>query len=460
MIDPQKWQQQVEDSKDTFFRDHSDLFRAFEFSVSYSSHYNSLMESKLVEASRDVFGIDSPPGVAIFSFGAPARKEMFGGSDADVAVYRAGDSDEELKVRERLVELLLPFNFTKVDTPVWGTLDDIKRFMNISVTEANQVMEARFICGDPDFCKRVETLRDSSYSKDVVARNLMFQFFYFDQYYRQKASPDHLNLKYCAGGIRDFLFPMWYTQLKKGIARTVNTTAMERGLNTLYEEGLLLENDRTDILAHSSAMAFIRDEVIRLTADDMDGKLTPQKALEVYQKRPHLFGNPQDITRLVEESRQKIRSAKAKVWEGLCQYFAATKPENWNAHFKKALAQKNVELPSEFKNDEIINTVRIWNLNAQSTEQSLDYIKEISHSDSWIVLASLLSNAHLHGGIIDSIIKRKGLTPGYEYLLEIAARKPHLEKRTLEFILEDNSIEARFKKPALELARRLKLWQK
>ena len=177
MINPQQWQRQVEDSKDIFFRRYSDLFRAFEFSVNYSVSYNSLMESKLIEASRKVFGTDSPEGVAIFSFGAPARKEMFGGSDADVAIYRAGNTDKELRLREEFVELLQNFNFTKVDTPVWGTLDDIQRYMTTSVTEANQVMEAQFICGDPKFRKRVEELRVSLYDKEIIARNLFFQFF-------------------------------------------------------------------------------------------------------------------------------------------------------------------------------------------------------------------------------------------------------------------------------------------
>ncbi|MEK6939623.1 MAG: hypothetical protein AABX31_02745, partial [Nanoarchaeota archaeon] len=72
-------------------------------------------------------------------------------------------------------------------------------------------------------------------------------------------------------------------------------------------------------------------------------------------------------------------------------------------------------------------------------------------------LASLLSNPYISGSTIDSIIRRKGLTPGYEYFLEIAARNPNLETGTLEFILEDNSTEPRFKKPALELAKKLKL---
>ena len=232
---------------------------------------------------------------------------------------------------------------------------------------------------------------------------------------------------------------------------------MERGLNTLYKEKLLSEEELADILRYSSSIAFIRDEVIHLTPGDMDGKLTPQKALEVYKKRPHLFENSQDIMRIVEKSRRKIIAAKAKVWEGLCQYFATTKPENWNTYFKKALARENFELSSEFEHDEVINTTRIWNLNAQSAAQSFDYIKKISSSDSWIVLASLLSNPHVSGSIIDSIIRRKGLTHGYEYFLEIAARNPNLETGTLEFIIGDNSTEPRFKKPALELVRKLKL---
>ena len=457
MINSQQWQRYVEDSKDIFFRRHSDLFRAFEFSVNYSVFYNSLIESKLIESSRDVFGTDSPPGVAIFSFGAPARREMFGGSDADVAVYRAGNTSKELILREKFIELLQDYNFTKVDTPVWGTLEDIQRYMTTSVTEANQVMEAQFICGDPEFRKRVEELRASLYDKDIIARNLVFQFFYFEQYYRKKASPRHLNLKYCAGGIRDFLFPMWYAQLKKGIDGNLKTTAMERGLNTLYEEGLVSEEDLADLLEQSSSIAFIRDEIMRLTPGDIDGKLTAQKALELYKKRPHLFENSQEIMGLVEKSRRKIISAKAKVWEGLCHYFAATKPHSWNTYFKKALAREDLELPSEFESDEVINTAKIWNFNAQSAEQSFDYIKKISGSDSWIVLASLLSNPYISGSTIDSIIRRKGLTPGYEYFLEIAARNPNLETGTLEFILEDNSTEPRFKKPALELAKKLKL---
>ena len=458
MVDPKLWQRHIKDSKDIFFRGNLDLFRAFEFSMSYSVFYDALVESQFRQASREIYGMDSAPGVAIYSFGAPARREMFGASDADVAVYRSGQSDKELQLRERMIRSLGYFNFTKVDTPVWGTINDIRRYMGTSVTEANQVMEAQFICGDVQLRDQVERLRVSLSNTDTIARNLVFQFFYFDQYFQKKESPDHLNLKYSPGGIRDFLFPMWYAQLRHGVEGDLRTTAMERGLVSLYEDGLLPLDEVTDILRYSSVIGFVRDEIMRLTPGDVDGKLNFQKAVELYQKRPHLFGSPQNIIQLVEEGRQRTSSAKSKVWDGLCQYFASTKSESWNIHFKRALTGDSSGLPLELEFDEVINTARIWKLDAVSAGNSTNYLQEISESDSWIVLASLLSCPYVSGKVIDSVIKRKGLEPGYEYLLEIAARNANLETTTLEFILADSSTEPRFKKPAIALGKVRGLW--
>jgi UTP:GlnB (protein PII) uridylyltransferase len=459
MITPEQWQRHIKDSKDIFFRGPADVFRAFEFSQGYSVFYNALISSKYAEASREVFETGSAPGVAIFSFGAPARGEMFGGSDADVAVYRSGNSDPELLLRENLVDKLGEFGFTKVDTPIWGTLGEARRYMKTSVTEANQVIEAQFICGDPELREKVERMRVSVYDKEKVARNLIFQFFYFDQYYGKKASAEHLNLKYCNGGTRDFLFPMWYSHLKKGIPRELKTTAMERGLVTLQEDGLLSPSMVKETLKYASAIAFVRDEVISLSSNDMDGKLTFVKASELYSRRRQLFDSPQQVMDLVRTAGQSVKAAKKMVWQGLSQYFVDTRSEEWNINFRRSLAQQPVDLPLELRGDEIINTVRIWNIDDKNAQNSQDYMRDISSSDSWIVLASLLSNPHVSGGVIDSVIKRRGLTPGHEYFLEIAARNPNLKPETLEFILADTSTESRFKKPALQLARSLG-WQK
>jgi len=455
-INPQEWLQSVSDERRSFFRRTSDIFNAFEYGKIYSSHYNNLIKSKVSYASEAIFGFPVPEGVAVFSFGAPARKEMLGGSDADIAVYRAGRSGKESELRELLVKSLQNLNFTKVDTPVWGNLDEILQYMNTSVTEANQILEAQYICGDPEFREQVEALRASSYNKVGVARNLVFQFIYFEQYYRKKASPNHINLKYCLGGTRDFLFPVWYAQLKCGIERDLQTTATERGLDALCAEGLLTVEEVADVLKSASAISFIRDEIMRITPGDVDGRLSLDKAIEVCGQIPMIFSQPQEIIRVVNESRQKIIAAKNKVWCGLCKYFSETKSEEWNEHFRNALSDADsAASPLEFRNDDVIDTVRISNIDAQNLMQYSEYIEEAAQSDSWTVLAALLSNSYVPGCVIDSVIRRRGITPGYEYFLEIAARNPNLERETLEFMVSDDKIEHRFKKPALKLAKEL-----
>lgn len=458
---PQAWLELVSRQRDSFFQKPLDVFHAFDYTRKYSGMYKYLIESKAAEASYKIFGVSLPKGVAIFSFGAPSRNEMMGRSDADVAIYRAGESEKELQFRNRLVESLQEFKFTKIDTPVWGTLNDIRRYMNISVTEANQVTEAQFIYGDLEFREQIEQLKTFLYDREVIARNLVFQFFYFRQYFDRKASPDHLNLKYSPGGTRDFLFPMWYAQLKEGLEQNLQTTALERGLNTLLEEGLLSVDEKTEILKASSAIAFIRDEVMKLTPGDMDGKLSPQKAMKIYGRIPHLFQRPEEIIKIIGEAQPKVATAKAKVWKGLGNYFNDTKSEEWLEYFSKVCSGRMFKaLPPELEHDPVINTVMLWSINDQNAESFKDYLHGVSQNDCWTVLASLVSSPYVSGDVIDSVIRRRGLTPGYEYLLEIAARNPNLQRKTLEFIISDHSTESRFKKPALERARKLKLWQR
>lgn len=459
MTDPDQWLRQVSDARNDFFKEPPDIFRAFEYSKKYTAAYEALIRSKVLGASNAIFGTPVPQGVAVFSFGAPSRNEMLGGSDADIAVYRAGNSEKELSLRERLVQSLERFKFTKVDTPVWGTLADIRRYMTTSVTEANQVIEAQYICGDAALHEQVEQLRASLYDREVIARNLIFQFFYFAQYFRKKTAPDHLNLKYCHGGLRDLLFPAWYAQLRKGIETDLQTTAVERGLQVLREDNLLPPDAITDILKAASATTFVRDEILTITPGDVDGKLSLQKAGELCGRAPHLFRHPQDILKVVEEARPKVTAAKTKVWEGLCKYFRATKSEKWNDYFRKVLlGEIAYEQYSELEQDEILNTVRIWKLEASRAEQSRAFLERVSQSDSWTVLASLLSSPYVAGKIIDEVIRRRGLTPGYEYFLEIAARNPNLSQETLEFIVQDETTEPRFKKPAFARAKALKRW--
>lgn len=457
MVRAKDWLQQITEERDRFFRNPSSIFKALEFGRIYSSAYNHLIKTQVVNASNVVFRKPAPPGATIFSFGAPARNEMVGRSDADIAIYLAHNSAKEREFKEYVVRGLQDFGFTKIDTAIGGTVNDLRRHMRTSIIETNMVMESQFICGDTCLSDKIEQLRSALYDPASIARNLTFQFFYFRQYFYKKASADYQNLKYCNGGTRDLLFPIWYAHLKKGIARDLQISALERGLNALEEDELLSQEAVRLTLRASSAIRVIRAEVMDLTPNDEDGKIWLQKAIELCEKNPHLFESPEEVLKIVANSSRRIRATKARVWDGLCDYFIQTKGSIWNIHFKKLLAGDVSPLPKEIEMDEILNCAKIWNLSRETAAQSSNYISNIASIDSWVVLASLVSSPYVPGELIDTIVRRIDSMEGFGYLLEVAARNPNLMRKTLDFIVNDSSAEIRFKKPALKLVRELEL---
>ena len=452
------WNEEIALERRAFFQTPTDIPRAFEYSKVYAKAYSNLIREKTAEASTRIFGTSSPPGVVVYAFGAPARNEMLGYSDADVAVYRSGSSGKELAFRQQLIDTLKPFNFTKIDTPVWGTLEDITTYAKTSVTEANQIWEAQFITGDPSMQNNLETTRRSAHDTQTLARNLLFQFLYFDQYYRRKKSADYVNLKYCTGGVRDLLFPAWYAQLRKGFEPNLRTTPMERGLKTLAEEGII-GNNPEEYLAAGATLSYIRDELMQLNPGDVDGRWNETQAEKMSMAHPRLFASGKEIEGHLNRARQFVADAKEKVRTGLCNYFRQTTSRAWQQE-KNAIIEKETinEPPSVFENDDLLNMLRIWRMGVGFITQPSAYVTTLASSDSWTILASLLSHEALPGEIIDEIIRRRGCTKGYEYLLEIAGRNPQLQLKTVKYVLADTSVEPRFKTPALKRAKELGIW--
>ena len=72
MAEYSNWLQQITKKRNHFFRDRSTIFKAFEFSKFYSLAYDQLVKAQVVDASNTIFEQSTPPGVAVFSFGAPA----------------------------------------------------------------------------------------------------------------------------------------------------------------------------------------------------------------------------------------------------------------------------------------------------------------------------------------------------------------------------------------------------
>lgn len=90
-----------------------------------------------------------------------------------------------------------------------------------------------------------------------------------------------------------------------------------------------------------------------------------------------------------------------------------------------------------------LSILRVWNPNSQRNPIYPDYLDSLKDHESWVVLASILSQPTCTPKIIHHVIERKGFSKGYEYLLEIITRNPNTELRTLDLIMNDTLVEPR-----------------
>ncbi|MBI4141161.1 hypothetical protein HY485_04970 [Candidatus Woesearchaeota archaeon] len=445
---PESWDNKKKQCRVDFFKDTTSIFRSDQYARAYCKSFDELLRSCAKEVYFDLHGTTTFDGVAIFSFGAPARNEMLGCSDVDAAVYRVDNSAKHYLFRDAFVKKMEQFSFTKVDTPEWGSMDDIHTYLSTSVTEANQILEAQFICGDEKLLEYVLKLR-SAYPKPRIARNLLFQFAYFSQYYLKKLKTGQVNLKYCSGGTRDFLFPSWYSYLVNGIPAHLDTLSVFKGIETLSDK--LNDEQLREFKKAVSAIAFIRDELMHLDKKDIDGTVSKASIENLYAKNKHLFSSEQEIYKLVEINRRKVADLKNIVWLNFLDYLKTERGDEWFMVFEKETCQGLIEekvsaIPH--LDDEELNIARLWNSKSSQNAIFPTYLDELKTQDSWVVLASILSQTTCPGKIINEIVERIGFSKGYEYLLEIVTRNPNTELKTLDLIVQNKTVESRFKKAA------------
>ncbi|MEM4331132.1 MAG: hypothetical protein QW273_03965 [Candidatus Pacearchaeota archaeon] len=61
-----------------------------------------------------------------------------------------------MRFRKRLKENLSFFDFCKVDLTDWGSYPEIDIFLEKSLVEGNQVLEARYLIGDEEISNDLE----------------------------------------------------------------------------------------------------------------------------------------------------------------------------------------------------------------------------------------------------------------------------------------------------------------
>ena len=395
-------------------------------------------------------------------------------SDLDMILVYKDNSQRYLEFKKKFKALAAPFKFCKVDLPQWGTLDELSTFAQKSITEGNQVLESRFICGDGEIKKSVETIQKDFGGPERMIRNITFQKFYFEQYFKQRIRNGAINVKYCDGGSRDYLFIHWFNRLmtqkyldwdKAQVGRPV----AEIGLSNLYQNGLIssLEFGKAIDALHFNLL--LRNEILLANKGTSDEGLTflDEKTLTtVFERMPELMTDyniksPLNLAEHFNGQRFHIANIKNRIWELMIdEKGQELGGKKWATDFHKAyspLTSENERKRLATQGDLLTRIATIWGSSNSSQTSLLNQICETEKdSESWEVQASLTTSPHCSPEYLHHVATGIGKELGYGYILRIISRNPNVQVKTLEAIANDKKIETRYSqcaKTALENGR-------
>jgi len=403
----------------------------FVYVTNYSYKFRQLIQN-IAERAEQAIPSKKLNGIGIFLFGSPSRQEMVDESDADIMIIREKDNEDYLLFRKEFIKLLEKENFEKIDVPDWGNYNDCENYIVDSITEGNQVIEAKFIYGDYSVNTHLESLRDNYCTKDRFEKVLCFQKLYFDQYYTQRTKPGIKNVKYGHGGTRDFMFITWFINLlntseNRKINIEDNFPLVYKSLSSLYERRFINLEDYIRYSESVNIVLILRNEILIQNKWTTEAGLTylDEKTISLLFKR-NLFKenhltDENSLRIYLEKHIKNVAELKKRVWEMFLSYLYASKGSNWTNKFKNFLDGKITipDLDEIEDSDELLQMAIIWNLNLEKDPLLFKKVfKKYIKSDRWTVLASLCCHKQCPDEILDKALIR-GYKKGYEYLLRI-----------------------------------------
>ena len=450
------------------------------FKKSYNGLYMANIYSDIVEyLTKSLFDLTkiemnrkNKKRIAAFLYGSAGRREMIAESDLDVILIYEDILDEYIGFKKRFKKLAEPFNFCKIDLPDWGSLEEIKIFAEKSITEGNQVLESRFVCGDKSIKDKVEFIQNMYGTVDRMIRNIIWQKFYFEQYFKQRVRNGAINIKYCEGGSRDFLFIYWFDELMKRKYQNWNKMrekkpAIQRGLYNLYQNNLISFSEFSKAIDAVNFILLLRNEVLLVNKGTPDEGLTflDKKTLDSVFQRAHelmaqyKINSPEDLADYFNKQRFYISKIKKRIWNLMIDEIIGKelKDENWSRKFRKAYSPLTSEKErASFldSKDLLIKIATIWGASNSNQIKLLDKICEKEKdSDSWEIQAAIVASPHCNPDYLHYIATGLGMERGYGYLLRIISRNPNVKRKTLEAIANNPKLELRYRqcaKAALE----------
>jgi len=423
-----------------------------ELCVEETKKFDKLIRNSYEQIGLEVYGVKHTPGIAVFAYGSPGRRELIGGdSDADLFLIEKEKTEKSQELRKKLKEKWETFGFSKVDLPSWGTYEEIETYMKKSLVEGNQVLETRFLTGDSLVTQDVLERKKKFDSIERGLENIVFNKLYFNQYFRQRVKNGALNLKYCHGGSRDFLFVYWHDRLDRMMKGDSDDPSyisrIESGLKRLVSQGKVEEKELKNLIEAINFSTELRSDVLSLN------KSTPERGLtfldDLTLERLHSIGYPdsETIRSYFEEYRGRIENLSKLVWNGTINKAGLLRGRTWEEQFRSAYSPETKEeirkkIPSD---DPLLSTALIWGASESGQRELFGYLSnKHKESKNWAVIGSIVCSPSCDKKTLHHFGTGQLKEKGYGYLLRVVARNKSVSKETLKSIAEDPRLEKRY----------------
>lgn len=402
--------------------------------------------------ARKVYGTENPKGLAISAYGSPGRIELIGGdSDADIFLCEDKRTFKSIQFRELIKKNLGSFDFSKVDLTEWGTYDEMDIYLQKSLVEGNQILETRHLIGDEDIINEIEKKKKQYDSIERGLNNFIFNRLYLNQYFRQRIRGEAINVKYCFGGSRNFLFINWYDKLDRMMNNEKSDNSYQPrvkiGLQRLFEQGKITEKELTDVLEAVNFSIVFRSDILKMNKNTSDKGLTFLDEMTLQKLQMIGYPEPKITKRVFERYRQKIDEISQIVWDETIKKAGQIKGRKWEKNFKEAISLqtsqvKRYEIDSD---DSLIRIGLIWGANESNQKSLLELLAEkYKDTQDWSTIGSIVCSPYCPPTILHYFGTGIAKENGYGYLLRIIARNKNVRRETLENIAEDARLEKRY----------------
>jgi len=408
---------------------------------------------EVFEEAKKSGGINSP--MTVFAYGSPGRYELTGGdSDADILIAEPSTNQESDRLKKVLKNRWGAFDFSKVDVPPWSTYEDIETFLRTSLVEGNQVLETRFICGDENVRKEIESQKKKYDSPHRELVNIIFNRLYFDQYFKQRVRNGAKNIKYCNGGTRDFLVFYWYDRLCRKVDGEETSLSglkqpkIKEGLERLMMEGAINgEQFGRAIEAVNGLIELRTDALIANRGTEERGlSVLDDRLIEKLQKdfqypaKGRVMGFFEYVARSIDEV-VKI-SLERTLDIGSTFYGNKWKERIKSAYSTKTPQEERLRIPDI---DAPTRIALLWGAsNSGDIEGFQTLSKRYTNTTDWGTISSIACSPLCSSYILHEIGTGIAKENGYGYILRIVGRNNNTEKETLNQIAEDPRLDKRY----------------